>query len=229
MSCVFFALRVVERLDEYSLRVATLGHEKSVIAKEVSTMSQAIALSPHVIDDSAAIARGLKAHDPELINALIERHQHRSLRYLTYLTGNRDDAEDLFQELWLRVLRSGSSCNGSASFEGWLAAIARNLIIDFHRRRRPTSLDALRSGEDGDWSFDVADCSPSPFDLVRSRESVEKFETAFDALLEEQQKVLKLRFCDELELNEIARLIQTPLSTVKSRLYRGIAALRKQS
>ena len=191
-------------------------------------MSQTIALSHHALIDNCAIARGLKAKDPELLDALIERHQHRILRYLIYLTGNRDDAEDLFQELWLRVLRSGSSYNGSASFEGWLAAIARNLVIDFRRRHRPSSLDALRTGEDGEWSVDLADVSPNPFDLIRSREVVENFEAAFDTLLEEQQQVLKLRFSDELALNEIARLIQAPLSTVKSRLYRGIAALRNR-
>ena len=58
--------------------------------------------------ENAAIARGLKRQDPELLDQLIEQYQHRLLRYLLFLTGRREVAEDLFQETWMRVLVRGT-------------------------------------------------------------------------------------------------------------------------
>jgi RNA polymerase sigma-70 factor (ECF subfamily) len=57
--------------------------------------------------ETSAIARGLRRRDPDLLDHLIEQYQHRLLRYLIYLSGNRELAEDLFQETWIRVLERG--------------------------------------------------------------------------------------------------------------------------
>ena len=85
--------------------------------------------------ENAAIARGLKRKDPELLDQLIELYQHRLLRYLLFLTGKREVAEDLFQETWMRVLLRGAQYNGKARFDTWLFTIARNLVIDLSRKR----------------------------------------------------------------------------------------------
>jgi len=80
--------------------------------------SAAIAISTEQAEQSqrenAAIARGLKCQDTELLDHLIELYQHRLLRYLLFLTGKREVAEDLFQETWMRVLLRGSQYNGKA-------------------------------------------------------------------------------------------------------------------
>ena len=95
--------------------------------------SAAIAISVEQAEQSqhenAAIAAGLKRQDPELLDHLIELYQHRLLRYLLFLTGKREVAEDLFQETWMRVLIRGGQYNGKARFDTWLFAIARNLVI----------------------------------------------------------------------------------------------------
>jgi len=62
--------------------------------------------------DTSAIARGLRRRDPDLLDRLIEQYQHRLLRYLVYLSGNRELAEDLFQETWIRAANSGSGGSG---------------------------------------------------------------------------------------------------------------------
>ncbi len=89
--------------------------------------------------ENAAIARGLKRKDPELLDQLIETYQHRLLRYLLFLTGKREVAEDLFQETWMRVLLRGAQYNGKARFDTWLFTIARNLVIDLSRKRQMAS------------------------------------------------------------------------------------------
>ena len=98
--------------------------------------------------EEAQIATGLRRRDPEVLDALIEQYQHRLLRYLVHLTGNRATAEDLFQETWIRVLEKGHQYDGKSRFATWLMTIAHNVAIDHLRKRRPASLDEMRDTED---------------------------------------------------------------------------------
>jgi len=189
----------------------------------------ATAAQDEVRQESLAISAGLKRQDVGLLDELIVRYQHRLLRYLLYLTSNREMAEDLFQEVWMRVLVRGSQFNGQARFDTWLFTIARNLVIDLRRKRTMASLDELFEGsrdDDRPMSFEVADDEPTPFDHLASLEDREQIATALLQLDTIHREVLVLRFHEELSLDEIAKVTRTPLSTVKSRLYRGIAAIK---
>src|ERR1700728_5017650 len=117
--------------------------------------------------ENLAIADGLKRQEIGLLDDLIVRYQHRLLRYLLFLTGNREMAEDLFQEVWMRVLVRGSQFNGKARFETWLFTIARNLVIDQRRKRTMNSLDELIDGvgdDDRAMTFEVAADDATPFE-----------------------------------------------------------------
>lgn len=180
--------------------------------------------------ESAAIARGLKRHDAELLDQLIETYQHRLMRYLMFLTGRREVAEDLFQEVWIRVLRRGSQYNGKARFDTWLFTIARNLVIDLSRKRTMASLDEMCDGgeDSGARPFEIVQDGPSPLEQFQYRENASQVATVLLALDESYREVLTLRFHEEMSLEEIATLTRAPLSTVKSRLYRGLAALKPE-
>jgi RNA polymerase sigma-70 factor (ECF subfamily) len=177
--------------------------------------------------ENAAIARGLKAQDPELLDQLIETYQHRLMRYLMFLTNKREVAEDLFQEVWIRVLRRGSQYNGKARFDTWLFTIARNLVIDLSRKRTMASLDEMSEGDD-DRPFEIAIDGPSPLEQFRSREDSAEVAEVLMKLEPSYREVLVLRFHEEMSLDEIAKMTRAPLSTVKSRLYRGLAALKPE-
>src|ERR1700678_3457056 len=139
--------------------------------QSVFTRSAASAEQEAVREENLAIAAGLKRREVGLLDELIVRYQHRLLRYLVYLTGNRELAEDLFQEAWMRVLVRGEQFNGKSRFDTWLFTIARNLVIDFRRKRTMSSLEAMReAGEDGR-SFDVAADGPSPFEMYQTNEN----------------------------------------------------------
>ena len=176
--------------------------------------------------ENVEIARGLRRRDPALLDRLIERYQHRLLRYLVFLTGNRELAEDIFQETWIRVMERGKQYNGKAKFDTWLFAIARHLVIDWSRKKTTTSLEALQEQYGGESTFDVPSNAPSPFDAITSRENRESVQAALSQLDSLHREVLVLRFHEELSLEEIATVTNAPLSTVKSRLYRGLAALK---
>jgi RNA polymerase sigma-70 factor, ECF subfamily len=179
--------------------------------------------------ESLAIAEGLKRQKAGLIEELIVRYQHRLLRYLLFLTGNRDAADDLFQEVWMRVLVRGDQFNGRSRFETWLFTIARNLVIDQRRKRSMNSLDELIDGateDDRAMAFEVAAEEPTPFDRVSNLEDREKIAAALLDLDALHREVLVLRFHEDLSLEEIAKVTRAPLSTVKSRLYRGLAMMK---
>jgi RNA polymerase sigma-70 factor (ECF subfamily) len=178
--------------------------------------------------ENAAIARGLKRHDPELMDQLIETYQHRLMRYLMFLTGKREVAEDLFQEVWIRVLRRGSQYNGKARFDTWIFTIARNLVIDLSRKRTMASLDEMREGGEDERPFEIVQDGPSPLEQFQYREDASEVATVLQALEPAYREVLTLRFHEEMSLEEIATITCAPLSTVKSRLYRGLAALKPE-
>jgi RNA polymerase sigma-70 factor (ECF subfamily) len=182
-----------------------------------------------VRQESLAVSAGLKRQDAGLLDELIVRYQHRLMRYLLYLTSNREMAEDLFQEVWMRVLVRGAQFNGQARFDTWLFTIARNLVIDQRRKRTMSSLDELFEGKNDDdrpMSFEVADDDPTPFDSFSNLEDRERIAAALLQMDTLYREVLVLRFHEELSLEEIAKVTRAPLSTVKSRLYRGMAIIK---
>jgi RNA polymerase sigma-70 factor (ECF subfamily) len=182
-----------------------------------------------VRQENLAIAAGLKHQEAGLLDQLIIRYQHRLLRYLLFLTSSRELAEDLFQEVWMRVLVRGGQFNGKARFDTWLFTIARNLVIDYRRKRTLSSLDELFEGagdDDRPMSFEVSDTQPTPFDNFASLEDRQRVAEALLHVDTLYREVLVLRFHEEMSLQEIATVTRAPLSTVKSRLYRGLAAIK---
>ena len=194
--------------------------------------SAAIAISIEQVEqgqrENAAIARGLKCQDTELLDHLIELYQHRLLRYLLFLTGKREVAEDLFQETWMRVLLRGGQYNGKARFDTWLFTIARNLVIDLSRKRTMASLDEMSDTTEDRRGLEFAADGPSPLEQFQSREDRAEVAEVLLKLEPNYREVLVLRFHEEMSLEEIASVTKAPLSTVKSRLYRGLAALKPE-
>ena len=174
--------------------------------------------------EARAIARGLRRRDPDLLDRLIEQYQHRLLRYLLYLAGNRELAEDLFQETWIRVLDRGHLYDGEHEFSTWLYAVARNLTIDYLRKKSPVSLNGLMEDE-AHPPLEPADSRPSAWEIVAQHEQAERITAALVGIPAEYRETVVLRFQDGLTLGEIAQVTGAPVGTVKSRLYRGLNML----
>lgn len=185
-----------------------------------------MAVSRTAETESQCIARALKRKDPEFIGGLVSRYHYRLLRYLVYLTSRREQAEELVQETWLRVLERAGQYNSGLRFEPWLFSIARNLAIDDLRRRQRTSLNTsdmsvLEAGKE----LPAPDLH-SPFVAAAKSEDAVRIAVALGALQPIHREALLLRFQEELSLDEIAQVTGTPVSTVSSRIQRGISMLR---
>jgi RNA polymerase sigma-70 factor (ECF subfamily) len=196
----------------------------SVFARPFTASGSITAVDEQARQENLAVSAGLKRQDVGLLDELIVRYQHRLMRYLLYLCGNREMAEDIFQEVWMRVLVRGAQFNGRARFDTWLFTIARNLVIDLRRKKTTSSLDELFEGgseDDRPMSFEVAGDGPTPFDYFANLEDRERIAGALMKL-----DTLYRRFHEDLSLEEISKVTRSPLSTVKSRLYRGLAAIK---
>jgi RNA polymerase sigma-70 factor, ECF subfamily len=190
-------------------------------------MSSAIHVweSPMVLDaDVTQLRRG----DLDALTALMARYQNRLYRYLLRLVREPAEAEDLFQQCWLRVMEKIRSYDPSRNFDSWLFTVARNLALDHLRRVRPRSLDepALKDPS----SESLADRLPSreilPLDRILEIERSGKLAAALLDLPASYREVLSLRFEEEMKIEEIAEILGAPLSTVKTRLRRSLAQLR---
>jgi RNA polymerase sigma-70 factor, ECF subfamily len=175
--------------------------------------------------ETARIAQGLRERDMDLLADLVERCQRRLVRYLLYLTGRRDYAEDLAQETWIRVLQRGSQYNGRQRFDPWLFAIARNLAIDYLRKKRKAVQTASLPNH-RDEILLLPSSGPSPFEAAARSEDAIRLAGQLQILPPLYREALLLRFQEDLSLAEIAQVLGAPVTTVTSRIYRGLAALR---
>lgn len=170
----------------------------------------------------------LRQGDLEALSALMARYQNRLYRYLLRLVRQPEEAEDLFQQTWLRVAERIRSYDPERNFDAWLFTLARNLSFDYLRRNRPYSLDEPAAGDaPGDTPASrLASGEPAPLDSLLARERTVHLAAALEELPVVYREVLSLRFEEEMKLEEIAVVLAAPLSTVKSRLRRALVQLR---
>lgn len=185
-------------------------------------------LAGEVNSDTRQVARGLRQGDVVLLQALVEQYQYRLTRYLIYLLGRREEVDDLVQETWLRVLERGRTYDGYSRFEPWLFTIARNLTIDHMRKRRIFSLDSNDGQEQDAVALSPVSNAPSPFVLAARTQDAQRLALALQTLQPIYREALVLRFQEDLSLQEIAAVVETPVTTVASRIYRALATLRSQ-
>lgn len=180
-----------------------------------------------MLSETQELARGLRRREPELFDRLIEQYHYRLFRYLFHLTGNRETAEDLFQETWIRVLEKGHQYDARRRFETWLFSIARHLAVDYFRKAGPRALDSLDDPGLAERALELpGPPERPPVDLLVEGEQSDRVNAALEQLPALYREALVLRFSEDMPLEEIAAVTSAALSTVKSRVYRGLQALR---
>jgi RNA polymerase sigma-70 factor, ECF subfamily len=173
----------------------------------------------------AAVLQG----DRERFGALVERYQSRLVNYLYRLLRSADDAHDLAQEVLIKVYQVLDRYDPQYKFSTWLFRIAQNAAIDQIRRRR-LKVVSMRledeGGEERDW--DLPAPQRGPYGDLRNVERGKAIQVAIDALPWEYRELILLRHFGELPYDEIARLKQMPLGTVKNKLFRGRQMLKER-
>jgi len=181
----------------------------------------------------AAVRRG----QGEAITWLVERYSLRLYRYLVRLVADVALAEDILQDTWLRVVERLDHYDAARPFVVWVFAIARHRAIDTLRQRarlaqklgHPAKPHQNEQGEHLDPLEQVASAEPSPLERLAARELEQRVEQAFALLPLHYREALTLRFHEDLSMEEMARLLGLPLSTVKTRVQRGLLFLRQRA
>ena len=178
--------------------------------------------------DEERVARAT-AGDLDSFNQLVARWE-RPIYALAYRTlGREEDARDVVQEAFLRAFRGLRGFKGEAKFSSWLYRITLNLCRDWIRKERRAPIVQVPEGTD---PIDLADDQAAPTEsveeLVARREMSQAVARAMAELPEEQRTAIMLKEYHGLTFQEIADLLECPLSTVKTRLYQGLSVLRRR-
>ena len=184
----------------------------------------------------AEVIRGAQRGEPDSFDRLVDLFASRIFGFLFRVTGSRDDAEDLMQEVFLRVVRMIGAYRHDDRFEAWIFRIAANLSRDRMRKasRAPRQVHtAVIGGADAESAaaYGTMDGLAAETDSADARlvmeEDVDALNAALAMLLDAEREVIMLRHFAELSFKEIAELTGTPLGTALARAHRGLAKLRE--
>lgn len=169
--------------------------------------------------DEDLVAKSLQGNQ-KAFRELISRHHSTAFAVVRSVMGDRDDVEDVVQQVYIRVHRGLASFRGDAKFSTWLYRIARNEAINAVKRRRLETMPVE----------DVVVAAPedSRPDRAHERAALGHYvEQAMQQLDENQRTALELRYMGERTYDEIAEIMDVPLGTVKTYIHRGKAELKR--
>ncbi len=190
--------------------------------------------------DTALIVR-CQERDPSAFDEIVSRYKQKIFSYVYRMIGDSDEAEDVTQDIFLKMYVSLPSFRSEASISTWLYRIAGNLCIDRYRKRRRreaalggemVSLDAGGpdngdTGMPGGSAIDVPDDTSEPLRMLERSETERQIQSALAQLPEKMRAVVVLHDVEGLAYEEIAAALSVPLGTVKSRLFNARMQLRK--
>lgn len=183
--------------------------------------------------DDERLMLAFRKGDVRSFELLVRRHRGAVFNFILRFTGNRQRAEDVLQETWLKVVRSAPEYEAKAKFTTWVYTIARNLCVDSARKesyRRTESLDATVGPSDQGRSLGelLPDGAASPERGAFNSRLRPLLESALQALPEEQREVFILREYSGIAFKEIAQVTGVAENTVKSRMRYALEGLRRR-
>ncbi|HVE17046.1 MAG TPA: sigma-70 family RNA polymerase sigma factor [Chthoniobacterales bacterium] len=194
-----------------------------VVAEEYeSLMAEASAEQ----EDLELMAR-VRLGDSDAFALLVERHQHRVVGTVTRMLGSANEAEDLAQQVFVRIWKSAARWEPNAKFTTWLMTITRNLVFNEVRRKSRARMVPLEEPDDHRPAREYADASVvSPDNALAAQELSGAIDAAIQSLAEQPRMALILRRYEEMSYEEIADVLGTTVPAVKSMLFRARAELK---
>ena len=183
--------------------------------------------------DEDLVIQYVESADEKAFRTLVDRHQERVFGYLLGMVRDREVANDLFQETFLKVISALSNERGSytvqGKFLGWVLRIARNAALDHMRSRKKwTDVSASYAEDDVDYWERLPDDSPPADHLIHQTEQSDALRSCIDALPAEQREVLLLRHEADMTFKEIAELTGCSINTALGRMRYALINLRRQ-
>lgn len=182
-------------------------------------------VSDEVPIEDAKLVKAAVAGDRDAYGELVERYQDRLFNTLLRVLGSRDDAKDVAQDAFVQAFVKLETFRGASRFYTWLYRIAMNMALSHRRRRRPVlSIEAVREGV-GD---EPVDQNRGPEARMMDGERAAAVQAALARLGEEHRQILVLREMEDCSYETIAEILQLPIGTVRSRLFRARLVLKEE-
>lgn len=179
--------------------------------------------------DEARLVRRLKRRDEVAFAALVETYQNRVFALILRMLGDRAEAEDLAQEVFVTVFKSIDQFRGDSKLSTWIYRIATNHTknrIKYLARRHHQRTRDIDDTYESEFSSTFTHTESRPDHLLEGRQTEEIIQQSLAELDDEHRVVIILRDIDHLSYSEIADILGVAEGTVKSRLFRGRAALK---
>jgi len=171
----------------------------------------------------------VKLGDEDALRELIEAHQHRIIGTVAKMLGDAGDADDIAQQVFIRVWKSAARYEPTAKFTTWLFKITRNLVFNELRRRKRHPAQSLDAVDDHDRPMQAPDHSvKAPDTALLDEEMQAAIQRAIDELPETQRMAVILRRYDDIPYEEIGEILQLSVPAVKSVLFRARTELREK-
>lgn len=182
------------------------------------------------MDGEALLLAAARRGESAAFEALLARYEARIFRLAQNITRNREDAEEVVQDAFVRAFARLDTFQGDSRFSTWLTRIAINQALMKLRRRRPNvvPLDEMFETDDGSLPREIADWGPNPEQRYSQRELQKILADAMDHLSPSLGIVFQLRDVEELSIQETADALGLSVSAVKSRLLRARLELRQR-
>jgi RNA polymerase sigma-70 factor, ECF subfamily len=182
---------------------------------------------PEPTTSDAALLAAYVQGRVQSLDELVERYRKPLFSWFVGMTGSHSDAEDLFQDLWIRVIKNADRFK-DVSFRAWMWQIARNLLIDFRRKKKPDfSLDEVSDEEDHPLLETLVAKGPTPQQDVERTDLAIKAMQAVGQLPAVQREVFLMRVQGDLSFNEIAKILDVPLNTALGRMHDATTRLKQ--
>ena len=170
-------------------------------------------------DEHELIQRALSGKQ-EAYTQIVNQYRKSVLSYISTIVSNPEDAEDICQETFHKCFRYLEAYNFKYAFSTWLYTIAQNTAIDFHKKRKIPQVTSSSIGQEST-TPDIESTVPSPEENMINDQAIENLIKSIQNLDPKYRKISELRFIHEYPLEEIAKELNIPLNTVKTRVSRA--------
>ncbi|KGX83602.1 RNA polymerase sigma factor SigX [Pontibacillus marinus] len=158
---------------------------------------------------------------------LYENYHKDVFQFLFYMVKNREQAEDLVQEVYIKVMNSYDRFKGDSSEKTWLFSIARHVAIDHFRKQKRKRNRVLEFFDWGEKGHLIQDDQPEPEEVALQNEEIQKIYRCLDHCSVDQKSVIILRYIQSMSIQETADILGMSVSKVKTTQHRGMKTLQK--